>query len=120
MTRTIIKMSAAAAFLAAVPFFCLPGFAATSATKSYEVQIKDGVVTPDMLEVEADTTFELKVTNSGKMPAEFESLRLHKEKVLSPGRTSVMVIRGLSSGIYEFYDDFHSDQDSAHGVIVAK
>ncbi|MBD1548045.1 cupredoxin domain-containing protein [Roseibium aggregatum] len=88
--------------------------------KTYDLELKDGVVTPNRLEVEAGTTFKIVIRNSGTKPAEFESLRLRKEKVLGPGVTSFVVIRRLSPGTYEFYDEFSIDKDTAHGVIVAK
>jgi len=38
--------------------------------------------------------------------------------VLAPGNSSVVVIRNLDPGSYEFYDEFHIDQP--HGKITAK
>ena len=85
-----------------------------------KMDIKDGVITPNRIEVPAGSTFKIVVTNSGHSPAEFESLRLRREKVLAPGVTSFVVIRQISAGTYKFYDEFHMDQESANGVIVAK
>ena len=95
-----------------------PAFA--SELKTYDMELKDGVVTPNRLEVEAGTTFKIVLRNTGTKPAEFESLRLRKEKVLGPGVTSFVVIRRLSPGTYEFYDEFNIDKETAHGVIVAQ
>lgn len=94
--------------------------ASASDLKTYEMELKDGVITPQTLEVEAGTTFKIVVHNTGTTPAEFESLRLRKEKVLGPGVKSFVVIRRLSPGTYKFYDEFHMDQESANGVIIAK
>lgn len=96
------------------------GPASAEELKTYDLELKDGVVTPNRLEVEAGTTFKIVIRNAGTKPAEFESLRLRKEKVLGPGVTSFVVIRRLSPGTYEFYDEFSIDKDTAHGVIVAK
>jgi plastocyanin len=98
----------------------LPGAAQADEMQVIHMDIKDGVITPNRIEVAAGTTFKIMVTNSGSSPAEFESLRLHREKVLAPGVTSFVVIRHLSAGTYEFYDEFHMDQKTANGVIVAK
>jgi len=87
---------------------------------SFTVEMKDGVVTPNRIEVPAGQTFKIIVSNAGTGPAEFESLRLHQEKVLAVGVKSFIVIRGLSAGKYPFFDDFYSDLKTAHGVIVAK
>lgn len=83
-----------------------------------ELDMRNGVLTPDRLEVPAGTRFKIIVRNSGTTPAEFESLRLRKEKVLSPGAESFVVINRLSPGEYPFFDEFHPD--TGQGVIVAK
>ena len=105
---------------AALTAFVSFGPALAEDLKTYDMELKDGVVTPNRLEVEAGTTFKIVVRNTGTKPAEFESLRLRKEKVLGPGVTSFIVIRRLSPGTYEFYDDFNIDKETAHGVIVAE
>lgn len=111
-------LALAAALLGAGLF--APAPATASELKTYDMELKDGVITPQTLEVEAGTTFKIVVRNTGTTPAEFESLRLRKEKVLGPGVTSFVVIRRLSPGTYKFYDEFHMDQESANGVIIAK
>ncbi len=86
----------------------------------FSVELKDGVVTPNRLQVPAGQTFKIKLRNAGAGPAEFESRRLRKEKLLAPGAESFVVIRRLSAGQYEFFDDFYASLDTAHGTIVAK
>lgn len=86
----------------------------------FEMELRDGVVTPTRIEVEAGTTFKVVLRNTGATAAEFESLRMRKEKVLGPGVTSFVVIRRLSPGSYPFFDEFHMDKETAHGVIVAR
>ena len=84
----------------------------------FRIDFKDGVVTPRRLEVPAHRRFSLDLHNLGETPAEFESRELRKEKVLAPGTNSVLVIRTLDPGEYDFFDDFHPDAPSA--VLVAK
>lgn len=97
-------------------------FAAASAALAEEdpvfrIDFKDGVVTPRRLEVPAHRRFSLDLHNIGETPAEFESRELRKEKVLAPGSNSVLVIRTLEPGEYDFFDDFHPDAPSA--ILVA-
>jgi len=84
----------------------------------FRIVFEDGKMTPSRLEVPADTRIELELVNAGKTPAEFESLPLRKEKVIAPGVTTSMVIKGLDPGEYSFFDDFHPDAPPA--VLIAK
>lgn len=84
----------------------------------FRIEFKDGVVAPRRLDVPANRRFSLELHNLGQTPAEFESRELRKEKVLAPGTSSVLVIRTLDPGEYDFFDDFHPDAPSA--VLVAK
>ncbi|RWM39471.1 cupredoxin domain-containing protein [Mesorhizobium sp.] len=85
---------------------------------TFVVDLKDGVVTPQSLEVPANSQFRLELRNSGSSPAEFESIELRKEKVLGPGASSFVVIRRLDPGEYRFFDDFHPGMPPA--TLVAK
>jgi heme/copper-type cytochrome/quinol oxidase subunit 2 len=85
---------------------------------TFKIEIKDGVITPLELEVPANTRIRLEVTNTGTAPAEFESVQLKKEKVIAAGNSTVMVIRNLDPGTYDFFDDFHIDLP--HAKITAK
>jgi hypothetical protein len=84
----------------------------------FRIEFNDGKVTPQRLEVPANTRFKLELHNAGKTPAEFESRELRKEKVLGPGVCSFIVIRTLDPGEYDFFDDFHPNAPPA--VLVAK
>jgi hypothetical protein len=84
----------------------------------FVIEMKDGVITPLRLEVPANRPFKLELRNTGTTPAEFESLELHREKVLAPQSTSFIVFRNLDPGEYKFFDDFHPDAPQA--VLVAK
>ncbi|HVZ08256.1 cupredoxin domain-containing protein [Rhodopila sp.] len=84
---------------------------------TFRIEMKDGVVKPDRLKVPANKPFRLEIHNQGETPAEFESLTLHKEKVLAGGVTLNMVFRRLSPGEYDFFDDFHP---GTKAVLVAE
>lgn len=92
--------------------------AQTADVKIFRIEFHDGKITPLRLEVPAGQRFELELVNNGATPAEFESLPLRKEKVLAPGVTSLMVIKGLDPGEYAFFDDFHPDAPPA--ILVAQ
>jgi hypothetical protein len=91
--------------------------AAAEDMASFAIVLHDGAISPDRLEVPANQPFKLEISNTGSTPAEFESLSLHKEKVLSAGVTSGMVIRRLAPGEYDFFDDFHP---GSKAVLVAR
>lgn len=106
--------------LCAAGAFILFGAAGTARAEDpvFRIEFNDGKVTPQRLEVPANTRFKLELHNTGKTPAEFESRELRKEKVLGPGASSFIVIRRLDPGEYDFFDDFHLDAPPA--VLVAK
>lgn len=96
----------------------LPGAGRGEEDPTFRVEFKDGVVMPLRLEVPANRRFRLELHNTGQTAAEFESRELRKEKVLAPGSTSVLVIRTLDPGEYQFFDDFHLEAPPS--VLVAK
>jgi len=83
----------------------------------FRIEMKDGTVMPSRLSVPANRPFKLDINNAGSTPAEFESLTLHKEKVLPANASSSMVIRRLEPGEYDFFDDFHP---GTKAVLVAE
>jgi hypothetical protein len=104
-----------------VLMFCGLVFAATARAEDepvFQIEFRDGNVQPLRVEVPANRRFKIELRNSGATPAEFESNELHKEKVLAPDSTSVLVFRTLDPGEYPFFDDFHPDAPKA--VLVAK
>jgi hypothetical protein len=64
----------------------------------FNIEFKDGVITPLRLEVPARRAFKIELHNTGSTPAEFESTELHREKVLAPQSTSFIVFRTLDPG----------------------
>jgi hypothetical protein len=84
----------------------------------FEIELKDGLITPSRLEVPAKSRFKLIVTNKGQAPAEFESRELRKEVVVASGSKATLVIRTLDPGEYKFFDDFQPGAPAA--VLIAK
>jgi hypothetical protein len=82
-----------------------------------KVEMRDGAIIPDVIEVPANTRFKLEITNTGKSPVEFESTELKREKALAAGATSAIVFRTVDPGRYDVFDDFHPD---AKATLVAK
>jgi len=113
MNRLTMAHAAALGFVFA--FAALPAHAAGTAPT---IEFHDGTITPLQLEVPANTRFKIVVHNSGKTASEFESHRLHKEKVVAAGRTVSVEVHPLAPGKYDFFDDFH--EGAPKGVIIAK
>jgi hypothetical protein len=86
------------------------------ASGAVTLTLADGKADPAQLAVPAGVTFTLIVRNTGQSPAEFESKRLHIEKVVAPGAELTLPLT-LPAGAYPFVDDFHT---GAKGVIAAK
>lgn len=95
----------------------LAGPAGAEEMPVFRVEMKDGTITPERLEVPAGRPFKLEIHNLGDTPAEFESLKLKKEKVLAPHSSGGLVFRRVAPGTYDFFDDFHPD---ARAVLIAK
>ncbi len=114
MTRATAAAALAAIIAAAAP----AALRAEDEDPTFHIVFKGGVIQPMRLEVPAKTRFRLEIRNEDDTPAEFESVELHKEKVLAPHSQTVMVIRTLDPGEYDFFDDFHPG--SAPAKLVAK
>lgn len=84
------------------------------------VTFKDGVISPQVVEVPAGQAVRLIVKNEGKGPAEFESKRLHIEQVIAAGTSAEIELRALPEGRYPFVEEFHENLATGRGEIVAK
>jgi plastocyanin len=82
------------------------------------IQFENHHFSPQTLNVPAGQKLEIKVVNNSQETIEFESFKLNREKVVTPGETITVHLPELSAGNYDFYDDFH--QDVPEGTIVAK
>ena len=83
-----------------------------------EIRFENHKFTPQTLSVPSGQKLAIKVINASKETIEFESFKLNREKVVTPGETITVHLPELSAGAYDFYDDFH--QDVPEGSIVAK
>ena len=112
------RLSAAAALAALIALAAPAAALGDDEGPTFQIVYKNGVIAPLRLEVPAKTRFRLAIRNEDDQPAEFESVELHKEKVLAPYSETIMVIRTLDPGEYQFFDDFHPGSTPA--VLVAK
>jgi plastocyanin len=83
-----------------------------------EIRFENHQFKPASLSVPTGQKLTLRVVNASNETIEFESFKLNREKVVSPGQTITVGLPALSAGNYDFYDDFH--QDVPQGSIVAK
>jgi Cupredoxin-like domain len=95
----------------------LPARSTMAQEASYSLTIHDDRFEPSTLNVKAGIKFKLNVKNARKVPAEFESAELNREKVVPPGQTALIYIGPLAPSTYQVFDDFHQ---STRGRIVAK
>ena len=72
---------------------------------------------PAEIKVPANKKLRLLIENQDNTPEEFDSFDLNREKVLYPGRTSVIYIGPLSPGRYDFFGEF--SPNTARGTVVA-
>ncbi|MGH6995691.1 MAG: cupredoxin domain-containing protein [Stellaceae bacterium] len=84
---------------------------------SFTLTIKDRKFDVAELDVPANVKFTLTVKNLDKVPSEFESSDLNREKVVVGGGIITVYLGPLTPGSYEFFDDFNP---TARGHIVAK
>jgi cupredoxin-like protein len=96
--------------------FC--GLRPAQAEDSYTLTIKDHRFTPTEIEIPADKKISLIVKNLDSTPEEFESIELHREKVVTGGQEITVYVGPLRPGRYEFFGDFNPQ--TARGHIVVK
>jgi hypothetical protein len=73
---------------------------------SFTLTVKDGVFSPQRLEVPAGQRVKIVLKNEGPGPLEFENAELNIEKVIGPGVESFVVIK-LPPGEHAFVDEFN-------------
>ncbi len=91
---------------------------AALAEDTVELRASGGNFEPLRLVVAAGAPFKIKVTNGEKVPVEFESFELHRERIVQPGETITVNMPALAAGSYKFFDDFNDK--TPQGEIVAK
>jgi plastocyanin len=85
---------------------------------TFEITIKDHKFTPSELSVPSNTKIKLVVKNEDPTPAEFESKKLKREKVI-PGKSQATIFVGpLKPGEYPFVDEYH--EKTTTGKLIAK
>jgi hypothetical protein len=98
---------------------CAAGASAVRADNpAFSLTIKDHAFSPADFEVPANAKVKLIVKNADPTPEEFESAKLHRERVIPGGQEATITIGPLKSGRYEYVGDFH--RATAHGTITAK
>ena len=100
---------------AAIAVACVSG---ALAQDQQEIRFESHKFSPQTLNVPSGHKLTIKVVNASKETIEFESFKLNREKVVTPGETIIVHLPELTAGAYDFYDDFH--QDVPEGSIVAK
>ncbi len=98
----------------------LPVLFATSALAAdpqVTIVLKDHQFTPHDVPVPAGVKVELLIQNQQDVMAEFESTKLHREKIVQPGSQISVFVGPLDPGQYEFFDDFHN---ASRGFLVVK
>lgn len=87
-------------------------------TPVFEINIQDHKFTPDTVTVPAGQKVKLKINNNDPTPEEFESYKLHREKLIPAKSTAYIFIGPLEAGEYKFFGEFH--EKTAKGTIIAK
>jgi Cupredoxin-like domain len=83
------------------------GVARAEEPVTLSITIKDHRFEPAEIHAPAGKALSIAVKNLDSIAAEFESDALHVEKVIPPGRETVVRVRPLEPGRYNFFDDFH-------------
>ena len=98
MCRTA-RVAAALALIAAAPVF--------ADDPSFAITLKENRFVPSEVQVPAGVKVKLVVRNDNPVASEFESIELHREKVVTAGAQINVFVGPLDPGSYEFFDDFH-------------
>lgn len=91
---------------------------AAHAAGEYVLTIKDHKFSPEEITVPANTKIKLVVKNEDPTPEEFESHKLHREKVIKGNSQAIINIGPLKPGTYPFVGEFN--EDTAKGRIIVK
>lgn len=84
----------------------------------FHITLEKNTFLPPILMIPADKKVRLVIANLDNEPEEFDSFDLNREKVLFPGKKSVIYVGPLKSGVYEYFGEFHPN--TAKGSIVVK
>ncbi len=115
--ETMLRLCSKIAAAAIATLIALPALAAVT-PQPVDLTCDGGHFQPAALEVAANQSVRIKVTNSGTSPIEFESFELNRERVIPPGHTITVILPRLDPGQYHFFDDFH--HETGQGTITAR
>jgi plastocyanin len=87
-------------------------------TPVFTLTIKDHKFDPAEVQVPANQKIELRVVNKDSTAEEFESVDLHREKVVAGNREITVSVGPLKPGTYEFFGEFNPK--TARGRLVAR
>lgn len=96
----------------------LPAPFLLAAVPEIEIEIKDHLFFPSIIEVPAGKKIKLYITNNDPSPEEFESYELNREKIISGNSRTVIFIGPLEPGEYPFFGEFYPK--TAQGKIIAQ
>lgn len=82
------------------------------------LSIKDHKFDPETIEAPANRKVSIVIKNEDNAIEEFESISLHREKVIPAKGTITINVGPLSEGEYEFVGEFH--KDTARGKLLVK
>lgn len=102
-------------FLLLTSFLSARAFAQTQV---FYLTLEDHVFTPSSLEIPANKKVKVIIHNKDKVPEEFDSFELNREKVIFPGKKAVIYVGPLPAGEYKYFGEYHPN--SARGRIIVK
>jgi hypothetical protein len=91
--------------------------AALAADPQIALSIRDHQFVPSDVPTPAGVKVELIIKNEQTTTAEFESSALHREKIIPAGGQISVFVGPLSTGTYEFFDDFNR---ATRGRLIVK
>jgi plastocyanin len=84
----------------------------------YRISIKEHHFVPDSVTIPANAKVTLIVSNEDATPEEFDSIPLHREKVVPAGKDVTILLGPLKPGSYAFAGEYH--EDTAKGTVLVK
>lgn len=101
----------------AFPLLLAAAATAPAADPVVTIILKDNQFIPSEVAVPAGVKVQLVIKNEQQVSAEFESAKLHREKIVTAGAQISVFVGPLDPGSYEFFDDFHS---ATRGHLIVK
>ncbi|GHE77302.1 cupredoxin domain-containing protein [Thalassotalea profundi] len=89
-----------------------------AADNTYYLVIENHVFKPSVIEIPPNKKVKLVIHNKDKLPEEFDSFDLNREKVIFAGKKSTIYIGPLPAGEYYFIGEYHPV--SAQGKVLIK